>query len=273
VKTTSVGRRFIHGSSHHPPSTFKSIIFGEAIRLRRLNERKEDYLTSLNRLQNKAKKSKFPVNITNDMITLVSKWENRLHPPNPSDKNNYSVWPTSFPNLLRLTKKEKTLNNEAMITYKRPITVGQLLTNYRSLAHSEASNQHQRGYSGHCALCGKFGKHDANMVPKVTALHSKGKLFPLKHVLTCANYGIYVAACKLCGEQYDGQTSNKFSKCWNSHRSSWDTFNLSNDQEQVPLLHHVVQEHKIENKPKISECFIVTFVEQPSYEYVDICED
>ena len=46
VKPTSVGRRFIHDSSHHPPSNFKSIIFGEAIRLRRLNERKEDYLTS-----------------------------------------------------------------------------------------------------------------------------------------------------------------------------------------------------------------------------------
>ena len=35
--------------------------------------------------------------MTNDVITLVSKWENRLHPPNPSDKKNYSVWPTSFP--------------------------------------------------------------------------------------------------------------------------------------------------------------------------------
>ena len=163
-----------------------------------------------------------------------------------------------------------------MITYKRPTTVGQLLTNYRSLAHSEASNQQQRGYSGpcgHCALCGKFGKHDANMVPKIIALHSKGKLFPLRQVLTCANYGIYVATCKLCGEQYVGQTSNKFSKRWNSHRSSWDTVNLSNDQEQVPLLHHVVHEHKIEKKPKISECFIVTFVEQPSYDYLDICED
>ena len=123
------------------------------------------------------------------------------------------VWPTSFPNLLRLTKMEKTLNNEAMITYKRLTTVGQLLANYRSLAHSEASNQQQRGYSGpcgHCALSGKFGKHDANMVLKVTALHSKGKLFPLRQVLTCANYGIYVATCKLCGKQYDGQTQINF---------------------------------------------------------------
>ena len=141
---------------------------------------KEDYLTSLNRLLNKAKKSKLPVNMTNDMITLVSKWENRLHPPNPSDKKNYSVWPTSFPNLLRLTKKEKALNNEAMITYKRTTTVGHLLTNYRSLAHREALNQQQRYYSGpceHCGLCGKFGKHDENMVPKVSALHSRANCF------------------------------------------------------------------------------------------------
>ena len=45
------------------------------------------------------------------------------------------------------------------------------------------------------------------------------------------------------------------------------------NQEQVPLLNHVVHEHKFETKPKISECFMVTFVEQPSYDYLDICED
>jgi len=38
-----------------------------------------------------------------------------------------------------------------------------------------------------------------------------------------------------------------------SHRCSWNTVNLSNDQEQVPLLHHVVHEHKIEKKPEISD--------------------
>jgi len=54
--------------------------------------------------------------MTNDMITLVSKRDNRLNPRNPNDKKNYSVWPTFFPNLLRVTKKEKALNNEAMIT-------------------------------------------------------------------------------------------------------------------------------------------------------------
>ena len=30
---------------------------------------------------------------------------------------------------------------------------------------------------------------------------------------------------------------------------------------------------RLKKKPKISDCFIVTFVEQPSYVYLDICED
>ena len=48
VKPTAEVRQFINGHSHHPQMTFKSILFGEAIRLRRLNRRKDDYLSSLN---------------------------------------------------------------------------------------------------------------------------------------------------------------------------------------------------------------------------------
>jgi len=127
------------------------------------------------------------------------------------------------------------------------------LSFYRSLAHREALNQQQRGCLGPCgccALCGKFGKHDANMVPKVTALYSKGKLFPLRQMLACANYRIYIATRKLCEEQYVGQTSNKFSKRWNSYRSLWNAVTLSDDQEQVPLLQHVVHQRKIKKSLK-----------------------
>jgi len=46
--------------------TFKSILFGEAIRLRCFNQRKDDYLSSLNRLKEKAIRSKFPLNMTNN---------------------------------------------------------------------------------------------------------------------------------------------------------------------------------------------------------------
>ena len=43
-----------------------------------------------------------------------------------------SVWTTNFPNLLKLTKKERQLNPNVM-KYKRPQTLATLLTNYKIL--------------------------------------------------------------------------------------------------------------------------------------------
>ena len=77
VKPTAEGRQFINGNSHHPQMTFKPILFGEVIILRRLNQRKDDYLSSLNRLKEKAIRSKFPLNMANDKIALASNWEDR----------------------------------------------------------------------------------------------------------------------------------------------------------------------------------------------------
>jgi len=40
--------------------------------------------------------------------------------------------------------------------------------------------------------------------------------------LTYANCVIYAAACVKCNQQYVGQTVNKFSTSWSSHRSNWN---------------------------------------------------
>ena len=53
IKSTAKDRCFLNGASHHPTSVYKSIVFGEAVRLRRLNERKSDYLKSLVNLKDK----------------------------------------------------------------------------------------------------------------------------------------------------------------------------------------------------------------------------
>jgi len=48
LKPTAEGRQFMNGNSHHPQTTFKSVLMGEGIRLRCLNQKKDDYLSSLN---------------------------------------------------------------------------------------------------------------------------------------------------------------------------------------------------------------------------------
>jgi len=119
--------------------------------------------------------------MTNDMIAMASNWEKRLWAPKGEKKDDPQVWATSFPHLITLTKREKKLNPKAMITYKRPTTIGQLLTNYKHLALSK-TREHVKGMSGpcgHCALCANHGKHNKSMVPCVSQIMGKNKTFPL----------------------------------------------------------------------------------------------
>jgi len=111
-----------------------------------------------------------------------------------------------------------------MIAYKRPKTIGRILTNYKHLASSKTREPvtDESRPCGHCAFCGCYGKHDKSMVPRVSQTMSKTETFPLNQNLTCGNYGIYVATFVLCHEQYVAQTKNKFSKRWSADRSNWN---------------------------------------------------
>jgi len=173
-------------------------------------------------------------------------WEERLRAPKGEKKDDPQVWATSFPNLKTLTKREKNLNPKAMITYKRPTTIGQLLTNYKHLALSK-TREHVKGMSGpcgHCALCGNRGKHNKSMVPCVSQIMVKNKTLPLNQTLTCANHGIYVATCVICHKQYVGQTKNKFYTRGSTQRSNWNTPNCEideNNKDKVASLRHFSQ--------------------------------
>ena len=108
LKPTAEGRQFINGNSHHPQTTFKSSLFGEAIRPRRLNQRKDDYISSLNGLKEKAIRSKFPLHMSNDMIALASNWEDRLRPTKCDKKEDPQVLGYIFsPSAYSNTKRKK----------------------------------------------------------------------------------------------------------------------------------------------------------------------
>ena len=56
---------WVNGKSFHPTHIFKSIVFSEAVRLRRLNETQSDYLASLERLKQKCIHSQFNISLQN----------------------------------------------------------------------------------------------------------------------------------------------------------------------------------------------------------------
>ena len=113
------------------------------------------------------------------------------------------------------------------------------------------------------------------MVPNVSQLLTKTKTFKLNPSLTCADFGIYVATCVICHEQYVGQTSNKFSKRWSAHRSNWNKQDCKTDRDkdQMALSRHCSENHGTINKPPLHEAYTVTFVEKPRCHSLDICEN
>ena len=107
-KPTATYRCFLNGASHHPPHVFRSIVYGESIRMRRLNERDQDYLESLELLQKKCMVSGFDEKMTTYMIDLAKTWTSRFGPTNlrPESSSNAKrfTWATSYPQSLRLSR-------------------------------------------------------------------------------------------------------------------------------------------------------------------------
>ena len=118
-----------------------------------------------------------------------------------------------------------------------------------------------------CALCGNFkeyvGKSMVTPVNNITT--NQGKQIFLKQNLTCSNFGIYAAQCKICKNIYVGQTKNAFSTRWSGHRTIWNNKIIEKHNDRAALLIHYHKEHKqvINSHPVISSCFDVIFLEEP----------
>ena len=275
IKPTATNRLFLNGRSFHPMTVFKSIIFSESIRLRRLNEKDENYVNSVERLKQKCLKSGFNRKLVLKMTNITKMWTDRFAPPKSSlkDHQRKTIWTTSFPGLLKLSTKERSLNPEACVTYRRPQTLAQQLTRYKTISYKP--NTSYDGASkpcGHCSLCGKHGNHTSMVNDARTITAEGGKVFEIWTKLNCSNWGIYAAMCKICQKLYVGQTATTFSKRWSQHRTIWKR-GTSETGDSAALRQHYDYHHKAEKTRTLAEAFVVTFIDRPSSgKHLDLCE-
>ena len=280
IKETATKRLFLNGNSYHPLCIFKSIVFGESIRLRRLNETNELYRKDLKRLKKKCTiVPYFNQKVMKKIINLAKRWTDRLGPKRLNENKTTDPmlsWASVFSNLFKLTAKGKSLV-QATVVYKRPSTLATMLINYKKVAHSTTENTGQ-GRSQPFkkrALCGHFNHHKSVVHQTSTITAANGKIFALKQTLDYSNHGIYVTTCRLCHKQYIGQTITKFSKRWCHHRFIWNQFKYNNIDDKAALLHHYHTFHRLtlQTKPDIADCFFVTFVDQPPKHLLSIYEN
>ena len=129
---------------------------------------------------------------------------------------------------------------------------------------------HKNGSStfGYCA---NHGTHK-NMVQNSNFIKNKNsKIIQLKQNFNCTNYGIY-AACNTCFEIYIGQTINRFSVHWNTNRYNWNYNSLDSAKAALSIHYHKNHIYFPYNNKPFSECYTVTFLQQPPKSYLNICE-
>ena len=232
VKPTAVNRLFLNGLSHHPMSVYKSIVHGECLRLRRLNEKQEHFLSALERLRTKALKSMFDKNIVENKINLAKTWKNRFQEKKKSDDNEDipNTWASSNPHFIKLSNKDRKLVPTAMVTYRKPRSLWTHLTNFKTICHDGPEAVAQEAGSskpcGKCALCGNRAPYKGkNAVLNVenSVKSEKGRSVKLPKQLTCKDIGIYGIRCRTCTAPtwYVGQTKNPFSTRFSGHRKIW----------------------------------------------------
>ena len=182
VKPTATNATFLIGNSYHPRYIIKGILYSEARRLLRLNEKEEGFQNSLKRLTKKCERSGFNKNIIEEAINNINKWnfkERKEFKENPNEnekkEKERTVWATHFKSILNLNKKEQKLMENACITYARPPTLGNLLTKYKGIFNKNSSNTGTSRPCNKCKLCGNHGKGKSMVIERNYIKGNNGK--------------------------------------------------------------------------------------------------
>ena len=268
---------FLNGSSFHPMSVLKGIYYGEAVRLRRLNEKDDNFHKSVARLSEKCIKSCFPIDLVEKAASVVLTWKSRFQPDQltkkPPDNFNKIVWATPLKQLTKLNSIEKTLSPYSTLVYKRPPSLATVLCNYKKLSHTPVNkNTYGCRPCGNCSVCGcrslKDGTRPVCAVAssqQISSSSNNSKHF-IKQSISCKNFGIYVVECRICRQQYVGQTITSFSTRWAQHRSIWNAGANANDNNDKASLTLHFKNHHNNNKlgPDINDNYLIKFIQIPN---------
>jgi len=116
-----------------------------------------------------------------------------------------------------------------------------------------------------CTLWPQRNLHKSMVNSTSTISTKNSRTYNLKQYLTCTDYGIYVATCKIYANHYVVQTINKFSKRWCTHRNQWKSNKQLNNDKAVLRIHYL-KHHKetLDSNPDLADCYFVTLVDKPN---------
>ncbi len=241
---------FLHYTSNHPSSVFKSIIYGQAITVKMICSKQEYVRKHMELLHEKFLDRGYPVGLIEenlhrgevieraDILRSKPVYPHQACPVQPSKQTFVPTFIITYnPHnptlrkwlqevhfiLLADRKLAKIFPNPPSVSFRQGRNLKQILVSsslkqlpYRDLSDIEnGCYRHPHGIRGRrCQLCPRL-KEGVSFKSNYTGLTYK-----MRHRFTCkSKYCVYLITCEKCGKQYTGKTTTAMHIRHNGHKN------------------------------------------------------
>ena len=230
--------KYLNPNSSHPKHTFKSIVYGGALRLKRICSNENIFEKRVKEFRIHLTESGYQPSFIDAILRDVSsKKREELLIPSPRDNTTRIPFVTTYhplmPNPSKIHNEHKIVLDKSdrmrKILPDRPIVALRRLPNLGSLLIRTKSHIQRPmrpfdvGFNKcgdrRCHICSagnKFGNFDSQVKSNTTK-----QVFKMNTSTNCnTSHCVYLIACRVCGVQYVGQSIERLRLRFNNHRSS-----------------------------------------------------
>jgi len=277
---------YLDFKSCHPRHVFSSIVYSQALRLRRIVNNNERLYTHLEEMKGNFTNCGYPIKLVENIVEKVKRLPRTLTNTVKNDTSN-----DNFP--LRVvstfgcdTELCKTVQSvSSLLPFKLEYVkkTGPSL-NTKLCKSKFVSTGHKYGSTlncnrNRCKACNYMSKKN-----KVAEVLNPDKFYKSASGTCCSKNVIYHAECKLCAKPYIGKTTqmicgriSEHKSCYNSYRKCKGILPKGEKREnefadKYSLGIHLYNEHKIDTPEAFQESYAFTILEKCSPKDLEVKE-
>ena len=223
------GHQYLHYQSCHPNHIKNSIVYSQALRMKRICTHKADLETHLLDLKTWFSKRGYPEKLVVEQIQRALKpTQNNNFGNNGTHSSKLPLVVTYHPKLANMSNKMR--NHQRIFNFDEEVKklfLDSFFVSFRSArnlkSHLVRSKVYPKERKVGSRKCGKASCRVCDNVQNSDIFKGKhdDKIYKINHWLTCDDKClIYLLSCSVCGIQYIGQTTGKFRFRWNNYRDN-----------------------------------------------------
>ena len=292
IKSTDA-RVYLHFSSFHPRYTFKSIVYSQCLRYRRIINDDIRLHRRLLELKECFIRSGYPSRLVEGVIQDVSSRRRNLdYKKRDKTPPNKVLWIQTYgpatPVITDAVKEANTIlskspawegdDNVMGVVNRRPCNLGDLILKRKKLALDTSQSPEgttrctpfptpgiKRKAGRPCASCNLMS--DSNSVISST----NGRIYSTPKADCKSKNIIYCATCIHCSKQYVGKSTNRLQKRVSGHRSHMNDIVFDSDSDDATLAEHLKMVHCLEGSELFNHSFSFTVLQLSPLD-LDACE-